>query len=99
MIPNGNGGGFEVDINLVIAFGLGLLLLYLLGRVMMVPLKLIFKLLINAVAGGILLLVINYFGSFLNMHIPFNPITALVAGFLGIPGVIMLFVLQQIIVK
>ncbi len=88
-----------MDINILIAFALGLLLIYLIGRVMLVPLKLMFKLLINAVIGGVVLWVINYFGTYFNIHIPLNPVTALTAGFLGIPGIVMLFVVQQIIIK
>lgn len=88
-----------MDINIIIAFGLGLLLLYLIGRVMLIPLKLVFKLLINAIIGGIVLWVINYFGSYVSIHIPLNPITALTVGFLGVPGIVVLFVIQQIIAK
>ena len=88
-----------MELNILIAFVLGLLLLYLVGRVMFVPLKLIMKLLVNGIVGGLVLWVINYFGGFLNFHIPLNPVTALVVGFLGIPGIVLLIVIQQIIVK
>lgn len=88
-----------MDINIIIAFIVGLLLLLLVGRAMLVPLKWVLKLLVNAVVGGIILWVINYFGNFLNVHIPINPITALTVGFLGIPGVVLLFVIQQVIMK
>jgi len=88
-----------MDINIIIAFVLGLLLIYLIGRVMLAPLKWIVKLLINAVVGGVILWVINFFGTYVSIHIPLNPITALTAGFLGIPGIVLLLVIQQIIVK
>lgn len=88
-----------MDINIIIAFALGLLLIYLIGKIMVVPLKWVFKLLINAIVGGVVLWVINYFGSYINIHIPLNPITALTVGFLGIPGVVLLFVIQHIIAK
>ncbi|MBU7007595.1 pro-sigmaK processing inhibitor BofA family protein [Phosphitispora fastidiosa] len=88
-----------MDLNIVMAFVLGLLLLYLVGRVMVVPIKLIVKLIVNGIVGGLVLWVVNYFGAFLNLHIPLNPVTALTAGFLGIPGIVLLIVIQQIIVK
>jgi len=88
-----------LDTNIVIAFVLGLFLMYLIGRAMFVPLKWIIKLAVNAVVGGVVLWVINYFGAFMSLHIPLNPITALVAGFLGVPGVVLLIVVQQIIAK
>ena len=88
-----------MDINVLLAFGAGVLLLYLVGRIMVVPLKYVGKLLINAVVGGVLLWVLNIFGSFIGIHIPINPITALTAGLLGVPGVVLLIVLQYILVK
>lgn len=88
-----------MELNIVMAFVLGLLLLYLVGRVMVVPIKLIMKLLVNGIVGGLVLWVVNYFGAFLSLHIPLNPVTALTAGFLGIPGIVLLIVIQQIIVK
>lgn len=88
-----------MNITIVIAFVLGLFLMYLVGRVMLVPLKWLIKLVVNGVIGGIILWVINYFGAFLSLHIPLNPITAIVVGFLGIPGIILLLVIQQIIGK
>ncbi len=88
-----------MEFNIIIAFTLGLLLIYLIGRVMLIPLKWVFKLLVSALAGGVVLGLINYFGTFMNLHIPLNPVTALTAGFLGIPGIVLLFVLQQLIMK
>lgn len=88
-----------MELNIMLAFGVGLLLLYLVGRVLVVPVKYFSRLLINGVVGGILLWVLNIFGSFIGLHIAINPITALIAGFLGIPGVVLLVVLQYIMVK
>lgn len=88
-----------MNINIIIAFALGVLLVYLTGKVMLVPLRWIFKLFINAVIGGVVLGALNFFGASVNLHIPLNPITALTVGFLGIPGVFLLVVIQQIIIK
>lgn len=88
-----------MDLKILIAFGVGLLLIYIIGKTMMFPFKLVMKLLINAVVGGVVLWVVNYVGAFINFHIPLNPITALTVGFLGVPGIILLIVIQQIIMK
>lgn len=61
------------------------------------PFKLIFKLIINIIIGGLLLLIVNTFGASFGLHIPFNAITALVSGILGVPGVILLIILQYIL--
>ncbi|MCX8074943.1 MAG: pro-sigmaK processing inhibitor BofA family protein [Clostridia bacterium] len=61
------------------------------------PFKLIFKLVANILIGLVLILLVNIFGSPIGLHIPFNTITALVAGILGIPGVILLVIFNYII--
>lgn len=60
------------------------------------PFKKILKLVLNIIVGLFLILVINNFGASINLHIPFNKITALIAGILGIPGVIALVIICYI---
>jgi len=48
--------------------------------------------------GVALLAFVNFLGRFvLGIYLPINPVTALVAGFLGIPGVVLLIALQHLI--
>jgi len=58
------------------------------------PLKILIRLLLNAVLGVVLLLVVNYFGSYFHIVIGINAVTALVAGFFGVPGVIFLIIFK-----
>lgn len=60
------------------------------------PLKKIFKLLLNILIGLVLMLVVNNLGENIGLHIPFNMVTAIVSGTLGVPGVICLIVLSYI---
>lgn len=60
------------------------------------PVRTIFKLLLNIIIGLVLILVVNTFGVGIGLHIPFNIITALISGLLGIPGVICLIILHYI---
>lgn len=85
-----------MDLNFIIAFVFGLLLLYLLVRVLYLPLRIGLKLLGNAVVGGLLLAVFNAVGSFFGLTIGLNVVTAFVTGSLGIPGIILLLVLQRL---
>jgi inhibitor of the pro-sigma K processing machinery len=87
---------FGLEINVIAAYIFGLILLYIIGRVFLKPLKFILKLIYNALLGGILLLLVNLPIGFLGIHIGINPITALVAGLLGVPGVIFLTILQML---
>ncbi len=84
-------------VGVVLAFLFGLFLLYILGMLLVIPIKLIIKLIINGVLGGILLLIVNFVGSFIGINITINPLTAVIAGIFGIPGIILLIVLQFIL--
>jgi inhibitor of the pro-sigma K processing machinery len=70
--------------------GLGLLLLIIVIKLLKWP----FKILINGIIGIVLLYVTNIIGSHLGFNIAINAVTALIAGFLGIPGVIFLIIFQ-----
>lgn len=49
---------------------------------------------IKILIGALLLFFLNAFGSNFGIHVPINLITATVSGFLGIPGVCALTVIQ-----
>jgi inhibitor of the pro-sigma K processing machinery len=65
-------------------------LVALLFRFLFVPLRLVLKLLLNGLSGLIMLYIVNYAGAWFGFHIGVNPVTALTAGLLGIPGVVLL---------
>ena len=67
---------------------------YLLVKILTAPLKLIFKLLINAAVGLVMLFVFNLIGSLFNFSIETSFVNCLVCGLLGIPGVILLIVIK-----
>ena len=79
-----------MDINLFLYGLIGLVLLYLLIKILKWPLKI----LINGVIGIVLLYLANLLGAYFNFSIGINWITALIAGFLGVPGVIFLVIFQ-----
>jgi inhibitor of the pro-sigma K processing machinery len=87
----------HMDYAAVLAYAFGLLLLYVVGRVLIMPLKIVVKLVYNALIGGVVLLILNFIGGYIGLHIALNPITALLVGFLGVPGVVMLLILQYIL--
>ena len=57
------------------------------------PVKKIIKLAINAFIGVIMIYLVNTFGEGIGISIPFNIVTALVAGIFGVPGVIVLIIM------
>ena len=64
------------------------------GKVFIVPIKILGKLIINSISGVVLLYIINLVGALWQFHIGINVITALVVGILGIPGAILLAILK-----
>lgn len=64
--------------------------------VLRVNTKRLVELIINILLGIVVLWLINKFGGSLGIAIPINIITALVIGILGLPGVIILLLLNLI---
>lgn len=85
----------DVEIGILLGYALGILLLYVVGYLFLVPIKIIGKLLLNSLLGGVGILLINHFGESLGLHIPFNIFTAITAGILGVPGTILLLFLEK----
>ena len=66
--------------------------IYVLVRILAAPVKWISKMLLNAVAGFVLLFIANFVGGFFDFSIPVNLLTCVVSGAFGVPGVIFLVV-------
>ena len=79
---------------MILAYIVGIIVLYILGRLLLVPVRALTKLIFNAVIGGIALVIINFIGGFFKFHIALNVVTAMIAGILGVPGVVLLVVLK-----
>jgi len=58
--------------------------------------KFIFRLLLNSLLGFAILFVVNFLGDFIGLHIAVGWISALVTGILGIPGIILLLLIQNL---
>jgi len=86
-----------LDARTVLLYALSLLALYALGYFALVPLKWAFRLLLNSVAGGLLLLLLNWIGGSWGLSIAVNPWTALTVGLLGMPGLALLLILSAIL--
>ncbi len=89
--------GLDIPLNIILFYALGLVLLYFIGWLLLVPLKLLLRFFINALVGGIALWLLNLVGGLIGVTIAINPITALTVGFLGIPGLLLILLLQFII--
>ena len=85
---------FGLQASVLLTYAGAILLLFLLGKIFLWPIKFVFKLAVSSIIGGFLILLLNLAaGIFGLVLIPLNLITALVAGILGVPGVILLLIL------
>ncbi len=82
---------------IVISIVGGLVLLLLLVGAPVKPIRLIGQGLVKIMIGALLLFFLNAFGSTLGLHIPINLATSSVSGFLGLPGVVALIVIERFI--
>lgn len=82
-----------IEIGVFLTFGGAMILIFLLGKALLVPLKFMLKLVLNSIIGGVLLMVINFIGMNFGVIVPLNMVNAITVGVLGIPGVIMLVIL------
>ncbi len=86
-----------MDIGTIFYYGIGLFLLFVVGLILVWPIKKIFKLIINGILGGILLFIFNIIGAYFGLGIEINPLNAIIVGILGIPGVVLILILQIIL--
>ena len=86
-----------MDINSVGTFIICIVLLFIIGKVFIWPLKKILKLVFNSILGGLLIYIINIIGMNFGFHIGLNLLTSILVGILGIPGAILLVFIKIII--
>ena len=63
------------------------LLALILVRLLVLPMKLIFKLLLHSGCGFVCLWLLNSIAGFTGIFFPINAVTVLTAGILGLPGI------------
>lgn len=80
----------------LITYGLALVVLYMLVRAFIVPIRFLLQAGYRLALGGAAIWALNWVGAFFGFHLGLNLITALAVGYLGVPGVIMLVALQRL---
>jgi inhibitor of the pro-sigma K processing machinery len=79
---------------IILAWIIGILIVMAFGKVLLLPMKVIGRLVLNGIIGGIAIFVINLLGAPLGFTISLNLISALIAGILGLPGIILLVIFK-----
>ena len=73
----------ENFVTLAIPVLLGILVV----RMLLLPMKAIFKVAVYSAGGFLCLWLLNTVSGFTGLHLPINAVTVLIAGFGGVPGI------------
>lgn len=74
-----------------------MLLLGLLLRLLVMPIRWFWKIFVNSACGFVCLWLLNSVTGFTGIYFPINNVTAVIAGFLGLPGIGLLAILQMVL--
>ncbi len=85
-----------MDFN-IITYLACIIFLFIFGRLFIVPIKKILKLVFNSILGGIVIYIINIIGANFGFHIGLNIVNSIVIGILGLPGVVCLIIIKLLI--
>lgn len=77
----------------VAALCAGVFILWLFFKLLGFSIKILWKLIINAAIGAVILIIVNIIGGIFGLMLPITFLSALVAGVFGIPGVVLLIIL------
>ena len=86
-----------MDFNNVLTYIACIIFLFIFGKIFIIPLKSILKLVLNSILGGVFIFIINIIGKSFGFHIGLNIFTSIFVGLLGIPGAGLLIILQMIL--
>ena len=66
-------------------------------RLIALPIRWGVKILLNSACGFVCLFLLNSISGFTGVYFPINYVTAVIAGFLGLPGIVVLALIQFIL--
>ena len=87
----------QIPWELIASFAIGLALLCLIGYLLLVPMRFMWRLVAGCVMGALALLLVNALGGLVGFHVEINPFTAMAVGFLGLPGAALVVALQLLL--
>ena len=84
----------QIPWELVLSFAIGLVLLCLIGYLLLVPMRFMWRLVAGGVMGALALMLVNLLGGLVGFSVEINPFTAMAVGFLGLPGAALVVALK-----
>lgn len=74
---------------------IGLVFLYIFGKIIKIPLKILYALMKNAIIGFVFIIFANFIAGIFNITaIEITPLNAVLTGIFGLPWIILLFFIQ-----
>lgn len=83
-----------MEIGVILATLLLLVILFLIIRLLLGPLKVITRFFIDCGLALLALIIVNYVGLYLGFHMPINPVSIMSIGVLGVPGFMLVALLS-----
>lgn len=83
-----------MELSVILPFLGTIFLIFIVLKILSAPFKLIIKLVINGLIGGAIIYIINWIGAGFNFALPLEWWSAILVGILGIPGAIILVLIQ-----
>lgn len=80
----------SMEIGILLAYAFGIFALYVVGYLFLVPIKMLLRLILNSILGGVFIILVNFIGSYWDFHLPLNLLSAIMVGVLGLPGAVLL---------
>ena len=71
--------------------------LFIFGKIFIVPIRKVLKIIVNSILGGATIFLINLIGGIWGFHIGLNIFTSILVGILGLPGVVCLVIIKLLI--
>ena len=78
----------------IITFLACICFIFIFGRIFIVPIRKILKIILNSILGGVVIYLINFIGANFGFHIGLNIFTSLMIGLLGLPGSVCLIIIK-----
>lgn len=87
-----------MEVGVILATLLLLVVLFLIVRLILGPLKILTRFFRNCAIALLILIGINIIGNYFGIHLPVNPVSVMSIGVLGIPGFILVAFLSFLFV-
>lgn len=83
-----------MDMSVILPYIGAIVIFFIVLKLLALPLKIIIKLVLNGIIGGLIIFGINFIGANFGFMLPLEWWSAILVGILGIPGAIIILLIQ-----